>query len=176
MKMKHFLLGLAVGVLVVPLGVLGYFKLGDPPVATGDPRLPFEKQILRVPLGARIEREKPKTVPIQADEAAYTAGVAVYRAQCVACHGLPDHPSSFAKGMFPRAPQLFEREGDHVGVSDDEPGETYWLVANGVRLTGMPAYKQVLSEAEMWQVTLLLANADKLPPGVTKLLAPDAPK
>jgi len=26
-----------------------------------------------------------------------------------------------------------------VGVSDDEPGETYWKVANGIRLTGMPA-------------------------------------
>jgi thiosulfate dehydrogenase len=74
--------------------------------------------------------------------------------------------------MFPPAPQLFVRHGDHVGVSDDEPGETYWVVANGVRLSGMPAYKQVLSETALWQVTLLLAHTDKLPPGVMRQLAP----
>lgn len=48
-----------------------------------------------------------------------------------------------------------------MGVSDDPPGETYWRVANGIRLTGMPAYKDVLTDTEMWQVSLLLANADK---------------
>ena len=52
-----------------------------------------------------------------------------------------------------------------MGVSDDPPGETYWKVANGIRLTGMPSYKGVLTDTQMWQVSLLLANADKpLPP------------
>jgi thiosulfate dehydrogenase len=67
---------------------------------------------------------------------------------------------------------LWEKHhGDVVGVSDDPPAETYWKVANGIRLTGMPAYKQVLSETEMWQVSVLLANADKpLPPAAVTLL------
>ncbi len=52
-----------------------------------------------------------------------------------------------------------------IGVTDDPPGETYWKVANGIRLTGMPSFKSVLTDTEMWQVSLLLANADKpLPP------------
>ena len=66
-----------------------------------------------------------------------------------------------------------------VGVSDDPPGETYWKVANGIRLTGMPSYKQVLTDIQMWQVGLLLANADKpLPPAAVEILlglAPMAP-
>jgi mono/diheme cytochrome c family protein len=115
-----------------------------------------------------------KDPPVQADEATFTAGAAVYHAQCAPCHGVPGRVSPFAKTMFPSAPQLFERHGKHVGVSDDEPGESYWKVANGIRLTGMPAYKQVLNETEMWQVTLLLAHADQLPPGVQKLLAAPA--
>jgi mono/diheme cytochrome c family protein len=96
----------------------------------------------------------------------------VYRKQCAACHGLYGLPASFAKGMFPEAPQLWEPHGhDVVGVSDDPPGETYWKVANGIRLSGMPAFKHVLNETEMWQVSQLLANADKpLPPGVLTLL------
>ena len=71
--------------------------------------------------------------------------------------------------MYPPAPPLWEmhHHGSEtmMGVTDDPPGETYWKVANGIRLTGMPSYKGVLSDTEMWQVSLLLANADKpLPP------------
>jgi thiosulfate dehydrogenase len=58
-----------------------------------------------------------------------------------------------------------------VGVSDDEAGETYWKVANGIRLTGMPAYNHVLSDTQMWQVSLLLKNANQqLPDPVVKIL------
>jgi mono/diheme cytochrome c family protein len=46
-------------------------------------------------------------------------------------------------------------------VSDDPPGETYWKVANGIRLTGMPAFDKLLNPTQIWQVSLLLANADK---------------
>jgi mono/diheme cytochrome c family protein len=61
-------------------------------------------------------------------------------------------------------------------VSDDPPGETYWKVANGIRLTGMPAYKGILTETEMWDVSLLLANADKpLPPEALEILKNAAP-
>lgn len=76
------------------------------------------------------------------------------------CHGLPGQaPTPTSKGMYPNPPQLFKGHG----VTDDPAGETYWKVANGIRLTGMPAYTKSLSETEMWQVSLLLANADKLP-------------
>jgi mono/diheme cytochrome c family protein len=44
-------------------------------------------------------------------------------------------------------------------------------VANGIRLTGMPAFKHVLSDTEMWQVSLLLKNADKeIPDPVERIL------
>jgi mono/diheme cytochrome c family protein len=80
--------------------------------------------------------------------------------------------------MYPDAPPLWEKHhhNDVVGVSDDPPGETYWKVANGIRLSGMPSYKTVLSETEMWQVSLLLANADKpLPPAAVEILRGEAP-
>jgi len=57
-------------------------------------------------------------------------------------------------------------------VSDDPPGETYWKVSNGIRLTGMPAFKEVLTDTQMWQVSLLVANADKpLPPATVQILS-----
>jgi hypothetical protein len=69
--------------------------------------------------------------------------------------------------MFPRPPELFKGHG----VTDDPAGETYWKASNGIRLTGMPAYTGSLSQTEMWQVSLLLANADKLPQQTHALLA-----
>ena len=68
--------------------------------------------------------------------------------------------------MYPRAPQLWKKhgKGNVVGVSDDEPGETYWKVKNGIRLTGMPSFRHTLSEEQMWDVTLLLKAADQSMP------------
>jgi mono/diheme cytochrome c family protein len=74
--------------------------------------------------------------------------------------------------MFPKAPKLLEG----TGVTDDEPGETYWKVANGIRLSGMPGFSESLSQTQMWQVSLLAAHADKLPESVkTALYRTSAP-
>ena len=170
----RFLLGVIVGVALVAHGLFAYLRFGNLPVATADQPFPMERAITHSALDARIEKELVKTPPIAANDATFQAGASVYRQQCASCHGMPGKDSAFAKYMFPRAPQLFVKHHDEdvVGVSDDPPGETYWKVANGIRLTGMPAYKNVLSETEMWQVSQLLANADKLPADVTAALQP----
>jgi hypothetical protein len=51
-------------------------------------------------------------------------------------------------------------------VSDDPAEETYWKVSGGIRMTGMPGFETLLSPTQMWQVSLLLANSDKLPKSV----------
>jgi mono/diheme cytochrome c family protein len=170
--LKSFLVGLLLGVLLVPAAAYIYMTAGHPPVATTDPDLPFEKMMVRKALGERIDREMPKSVPIAADETNYLAGAQIYRADCAVCHGLPgEDKTNIANGMYPRPPQLFHDKG----VTDDEPGESYWKVANGIRLTGMPGYKSTLSETQMWQVSLLLAHADKIPDSVKAALAPAPP-
>ncbi len=155
-------LGFAFAFITAFIGLFLYLRFGHPPVASADPAFPMEAQIVHVPLGARIAREM-KTPPFAADEAGLEAGANIYMTQCSSCHGVPGHDVAYAQWMYPRAPQLWKkhRKGNVVGVSDDEPGETYWKVANGVRLTGMPAYQHILSETEMWQVSLLLKNADQ---------------
>ena len=173
--MGRILLGIILGVILTPLAVLAWFQFGKPPVAVADPPLPREKLITSVPLSARIHRELAKNVPIQVDENNLVAGAHIYRDQCAACHGFHSKPSSFSAHMFPDAPPLWEQHhhGSEtvMGVTDAPLGETYWKVANGIRLTGMPSYKDMLSETEMWQVTVLLGNADKpLPPAAVEIL------
>jgi mono/diheme cytochrome c family protein len=155
-----FFLGFLIGIILLPILGYLYFRLGLAPVATSAAPMPFEKQLAHMALGARIDKEAPKAVPIQASDDNYIAGAKVYRMHCAVCHGLPGQPvTGVSKGMFPKPPELFKGHG----VTDDPPGETYWKVANGIRLTGMPAYTGALNETEMWQVSLLMAHADKLP-------------
>lgn len=146
-------------------------------MAVADPPLPFEKQITSVPLNARIHREM-KQPPIEVNEDNLDAGAQIYSEQCAACHGFHGKPSAFGPHMFPSAPQLWEKHKNSsaVGVSDDPPGETYWKVANGIRLTGMPSFDHILTDTQMWQVSLLLANADKpLPPEVLSVVKGEQP-
>jgi mono/diheme cytochrome c family protein len=176
--MSRFLLGVLLGMVLLPVFLLGWLWLGKPPVAVADPPLPHEKQLTGLLLDARIERELVKTPPIQADEKNLLVGAHLYSEKCAACHGFHSKPSVFGARMFPGAPPLWEKHSDSaaVGVSDDLPGETFWKVANGIRLTGMPAFKGLLTENEMWQVSLLAANADKpLPPEALDLLSGQPP-
>lgn len=171
--MGRFLLGLVIGIVLVPLVVLGYFMYGNVPVAVNDPPFPQEKLITAVPLEARIHREMVKNPPLQPTEENFVAGAHVYVENCAVCHGVQGKPANVGTHEFPTAPALWEKHhrGNVVGVSDDPPGETYWKVKNGIRLTGMPAYKELLNEQQMWQVSLLLANADKpMSPAVQNIL------
>jgi mono/diheme cytochrome c family protein len=131
--------------------------------------MPFEKTFAKMALHARIDKEMPKSVPVAADEAAFTAGARIYKDHCAVCHGVSAQPQTpIAKGMFPKPPKLMEG----TGVTDDPAAETYWKVANGIRMTGMPGFTSSLSTTEMWQVSLLCANADKVSQAVKDILNP----
>ena len=162
------LFGIVLGATVLALSVYFYFASGRAPVATSAPPMPFEKWLAHQALNARIDREMPKTVPIPSDEPNLAAGARLYREHCAVCHGLPGQKqTSIAAGMYPVPPKLMEGKG----VTDDEPGESYWKVANGIRLTGMPGFRSALSETQLWQVSLLVAHADKLSQSVHDSLA-----
>ena len=165
--MKGFLAGVIVAVVGVFLSVYIYFAAGFAPVATSAPMMPFEKTFAHLALESHIDKEAPKNIPIPLNEANYLAGAHAYLDNCAVCHGAPaKQPTAIARGMFPHPPKLMEG----TGVTDDPAGETYWKVANGIRMSGMPGFKDSLSETQMWQISVMLANADKLPPSVTAVL------
>jgi thiosulfate dehydrogenase len=168
---KAFFLGAVTSVTVLAAGVAVYFMAGIAPVATTSTPMPLEDFFAKAALRSRISRESPKSVPITADEPSYLEGARIYRDNCAACHGLPGvPPSAISMGLFPEPPALFKGKG----VTDDEPGETYWKVVNGIRLTGMPGFRQSLSERQAWEVTLLLAHADNLSTSVRSALTAPA--
>lgn len=137
-----------------------YFQFGFAPVAAHAAPMPFEKRFAKMALAARIDKDAPKQAPISPTEDNLVAGAKLYRDHCAVCHGTTTGQKTVLQvGMFPAPPMLLQG----MGVTDDPPGESYWKVKNGIRMTGMPAFSPGLTETELWQVSLLVANADKLP-------------
>jgi thiosulfate dehydrogenase len=116
--------------------------------------------------------------PFGISEDVFESGAHVYRQDCARCHGTPGRDASYGAHLHPAAPQLWKKHahGDVVGVSDDAPGETYAKVADGIAHTPMPAFGHRLSERQMWEVSLLLKNADQpLPDPVQTILTAGKP-
>lgn len=168
--MKSFVIGVLVGVLLLIGGAYYYFASGMAPAAASDPPMPFEKKMASASLDAHIEKANLPSPPIAANEENFLAGAKVYKDQCAGCHGLPNQPPpTISDKMYPKAPLLFKGKG----VTDDPPQESYWKATNGIRLTGMPSFKEALNDTQRWQVALLVANADKIQDSVKKELAPE---
>jgi len=170
--LKGIILGILVGFVLVFAGIYFYFATGRAPVATNASEMPFEHRFAHMALDAYLNSKPHPNPPMPADESTFLAGAKVYGENCAVCHGLPGEPKTvIASGMFPNPPQLFHG----VGVTDDEPWETYWKVNTGIRMTGMPGFGERLSETQMWQVSVLLKNADKISPAVKAQLVTSTP-
>jgi len=98
------------------------------------------------------------TNPFASDPGAAAAGLAHYKANCLDCHGARDvDTSEFAKGLNPGPPML-----DMDGVQKMSDGELFWVVSNGVRATGMPAFSPTHSPEEIWKIVAFVRRLPKL--------------
>jgi thiosulfate dehydrogenase len=166
------LIGIVILLILLTMGAFAYLRFGPVPVAVSDAPFPFEKPIVRTAVRARIARQI-QNPPFAVSEEVFQSGARVYQHECAMCHGIPGHDAALVKQMFPAPPQLWKKHGPKgvVGVSEDDPGFSYWVVSNGIRLSGMPSFAHTLSDKERWEVSLLLKNADKeMSPEVTKIL------
>jgi thiosulfate dehydrogenase len=169
--MKGFILGVVIGIALLGGGVYYYFVSGMAPAAVSDPPMMMERKVASRSLDAHIEAAHVPAPPIQPSEDNYVAAAKNYKDQCAFCHGLPDQAPKIPDNMYPKATLMFKGKG----VTDDPPQESYWKIKNGIRLTGMPTFTGILDDTQMWQLALLVANADKLPDSAKKTLAPEPP-
>ncbi len=166
--MIKFLLGLVVGICLVLLAGYLFVTRGGIFMGTKGEPLPMEQFIMNKALAASIGQGGQDQAPVPADETNLLAGAHIYQQNCAGCHGRLDQPpSAIAKRFYSHPPQLLP-PGE--GVTDDPVGATHWVVKNGIRFSAMPSSGEKLTDTEIWQVSLLLRNADKLPPPVQEVL------
>jgi mono/diheme cytochrome c family protein len=154
-------LGFVLGVIAVVGAAYAWLHYGKPPESFRQAALPLEKKLGQVASHRPLEHEK-KVPPFGISEDVFEGGAKVYHKRCVSCHGAPGRDAPSARRQDPAPSQLWKHSRDGVtGVSDQDPGEIYSKIANGIRSSGMPPFKGTLSDTEIWQVSLLLKNANQ---------------
>lgn len=156
------ILGAAVGTLVVLL-LLAFVgvKAGVMPANADAKPGKLERWAAKTSLRVAIMRDiRSLHDPIPATDSVMTAGVRLYHANCMVCHGAADgKPSPVARGLYQKPPQFAKDD-----VTDDPVEMTYWKITHGIRFTGMPAYDSTLKEGERWAIASFLRHQDSLPP------------
>lgn len=90
-------------------------------------------------------------VPDLEDTALVQRGASHFQGGCVPCHGAPGQPSNpIVRAMLPEPSDL------KVGVLKWKPNELFWIVKNGLKYTGMPAWSAQERSDEVWAVVAFL--------------------
>jgi thiosulfate dehydrogenase len=142
--MLRSIIAFVIGFVVASAGaaVGSYFVVtgGIVPAAADGKPLPLERWAARTSVRATLRRDAPIGAnPVPLNNTNLIAGIALYRDHCAICHGTAEgsaSASAVAKGEYPMPPQLASE-----GVEDDPEGWDVWKIENGIRWTGMPAWK-----------------------------------
>lgn len=77
-----------------------------------------------------------------------------FGAECAMCHGRDAHNlTDNGRWMYPRAADLLSPD-----VQKYSDQELFWIIKNGVRFTGMPAFGNVESDEHIWQLVQYLRS------------------
>jgi mono/diheme cytochrome c family protein len=114
-------------------------------------------RLVRLSIPADADRQKN---PFQADTAAWRSAVDHYEDHCAVCHGKDGRgKTEMGENMYPKVPDLAASRIQ--GLSD---GALFYVIQNGVRWTGMPAWKHEHSTEETWKLVSLIRKMPSLTP------------
>lgn len=83
------------------------------------------------------------------------AGAGHYKEMCQQCHGGPGvERDEFAQGLNPRPPELART------LDEWRPGDVFWIVKHGIRMTAMPSFGATHDDAAIWNI---VAFVERLP-------------
>lgn len=164
--MRNFVGGILVTLVALTLGGWLYVKLGYADLRANPTPSWLDSDLAVKALDASAARHATwQQNPIPPTEANLLDGARLYRDKCADCHGRPDNPVSDYGGSFsPRAPQFMK---EHPRLPDHQ---NFYVIKNGVRWSAMPAWGNIMTDSEVWQVVTFLNRVGNLPPSVEQEL------
>lgn len=160
-KLQQILVGaVAALVVLVPLGAFAFVKSGIYDVGASKPHTTFTEWITHDTMIRSVRRHAASVAPPQQFSAQQVAsGFCAYEAHCVACHGAAGVARQrWAGAMEPAPPYLLD-----INQRFSRP-QLFWIVKNGIKMTGMPSWKNEMSDPEIWSMVAWLEASAKLPP------------
>ena len=160
--MGKIILGIVLTLAVLAIGGSGLALLGFMPTRANKQPPDWERHLAMSALDNSVERHAPRTNnPVPPTDENLIEGLKIYTMNCATCHGGIDRqPSMLAKSFYPPPPNLI------LDPDDDPEWHIFYVIHNGVRYTGMPAWDKALPDADIWKVTAFLSRIEKLPPAV----------
>lgn len=158
--MRSFLASFIILVLVALLGGGAFVYLGAFDVAATDRHSPAVYWLLEQARNRSI-RTHAAGIQVPAgldDPQKILVGTDHFAAHCAVCHGAPGVPKGdIARGLYPAPPDLAQAAAHY------SPAELFWILKNGIKMTGMPAWSDHGDDA-LWAI---VAFIEKLP-GMTE--------
>jgi thiosulfate dehydrogenase len=171
--MRNILLGVAATLVVLGIIAFTCLHFGIVPVNADSTPSSLERWAARTAIIAAVTRSMYHgRNPVQGSAALHD-GAQIYRLHCELCHGSAGHDeSAIAKGLYQTPPQFAKDD-----VSEIPYGYLSWVIAHGIRLTGMPSFGKTLSRQQINEVTLYVAQmkTDPVTPEAVVLRAPLRP-
>jgi mono/diheme cytochrome c family protein len=140
-------------VLIIVIGGFIFVYSGFYNVAAAVPHSPLTEWLLSTVSDRSVKHQAQGISPPSnlSNPKITKAGFTKYQNDCALCHGTPmAFPGKIGKGLNPRPPKLWE------SAKELSPGEMYWVIKNGIKMTGMPYWSHEYKEEDTWSVVAFL--------------------
>ena len=155
----RFLFGIVIGILAVAAAAVFVILSGAVSVGATAPVSDIERTVAKLALGRSLARRAPDTTnPVKPAPETLAKALTHYKSMCLTCHGAGAvDPSAIGEGLNPPAPDLSQ-----PSVQRRTDGELFWLIQNGIRMTGMPAFGPTHKDEELWALVAFLRHLPEL--------------
>ena len=153
--MKKTIFTVLLTLIILIAGFFLYISSGTYDISQLTPHNSLTKSIIRLTTHSSIDkRSKDIVVPANIkDSTLILIGFEHYNEMCVGCHGAPGiRPREMAEGLYPKPPQIFKH------AKEDEAGEFFWIIKNGIKMTSMPAYGPTHADDKIWAITAFVTQ------------------
>jgi mono/diheme cytochrome c family protein len=157
-EIKPLAIATLMGLALVPVAVALFVRSGLYDVGASKRHSKFTEWITHDTMIHSVRRRAKAIAPLsQASAQQVLAGFCAYEAHCVACHGASAVArQGWVSGMEPQPPYLLDV------TRRFSPAELFWITKNGIKMTGMPAWSETLSNRQLWEVVALLEQMPKM--------------
>jgi mono/diheme cytochrome c family protein len=162
---KHFLLGVVTGAILLTLAAALYLRLGFTEVRADLPPSMWETKLMYSAVHASVAREAPEMPnPVSPTDENLIAGGKIFLGGCSGCHGDPRKSDDDGASLFPPIPQFHK-----VGTEYSE-AQIFWIAKHGIRRTGMFVNGRWYKDNDLWAAAAFIKRIKDLPPSVRNAL------
>jgi mono/diheme cytochrome c family protein len=155
-----FLIGGASALVVAGAGAFAFSQSGLYNVGAAMPHTDFTEWLTQGTMIRSVRlHAKGVRAPEHFTDAEVISGFCQYETHCLSCHGAAGVANeTWVNGMEPSPPYLLDAARKWTRP------QLFWIISNGIKMTGMPAWRRAMTDAEMWSIVAYIEATAKIPP------------